>query len=99
MPPRRTFDNDTIELILTSTASHGALARQLGVARSTISLIRLGRIYADALPHLPRWQPNLSCGMCLHWEAGRSTCGLDFPDPQSEGLHFARDCACFIHRP
>lgn len=98
MPHRRTLDEAAIRLILTSSASHGALAKQLGIHRSAVSQIRLGRIYRNALPHLPRWTVNLNCGMCLHWEASRSACGLDLPDPITEGLHFARDCACFSHR-
>lgn len=98
MPQRRTLDDDTIKRILTSSASHGALARQLGVSRSTISLIRLGRIYANCQPHLPRWRPGLNCGMCLHWDTAHSACTLGFPDPTIEGVHFARDCSCFLNR-
>lgn len=99
MPRRSTLSEDAIRLILTSTASHGTLAKQLGIHRSAVSQIRLGRIHAHIAPDLPRWVSNLNCAMCLHWEASRSTCGLDFPDPHAEGLHFARDCACFTHRP
>lgn len=98
MPQRRSLSDDTIRLILTSTASHGVLARQLGIHRSAVSQIRLGRLHPHVAPELPRWAANLSCGQCLHWEAARSACGLDFPDPVIEGHHFARDCACFIHR-
>lgn len=95
MPRRSVLDESAVELILTSQATHRVLAQQLGVHRSTISQVRLGHICSHVLPDLPRWQPNVNCGHCLHWDDG---CTLDFPDPKVEGLHFARDCACFSHR-
>lgn len=96
--PRRTLNDDTIAHILTSKASHGVLAKQLGVHRSTISQIRLGQLYRHTCPDLARWQPNVNCGMCLHWDATLSACTLGFPDPAVEGVHFARECSCFLNR-
>jgi hypothetical protein len=98
MAPRPRLDDDTIRRILTSAASHGVLARELGVARSTISLIRLGRIYTSTCPELRRRDPVLTCGNCTHWEKARSACGLDLPDPNIEGLQFANDCTFFTAR-
>jgi DNA-binding XRE family transcriptional regulator len=99
MPRPGCLDEPTIRRILTSEASHGVLARELGVNRTTISQIRLGKIHANVATDLPRWRPSLSCSMCIHWDTTNKACSLDLPDPAIEGLRFARDCACFSHRP
>jgi hypothetical protein len=96
MPRPCRLDESTIRRILTSEESHGVLARELGVNRTTISQVRLGRIHSKIAPDLPRWRPALSCSMCIHWH---DACTLDFPDPAIEGLRFARDCSSFSHRP
>jgi hypothetical protein len=94
--PRRRLDEPTIRRILQSPASHGVLARELGVHRSAISQIRLGKIHAAIAPELPRWQPDLSCCVCIHWHPGDKVCSLDFPDPVLEGPQFARECSTFL---
>lgn len=91
-----TIPEATIREILTSSESHGVLARRYGLHRSAVSQIRTGKIHAKVAPELERWAPERLCGLCIHWE--HSHCGLDFPDPLVEGQHFARDCSLFSQR-
>jgi hypothetical protein len=92
---RPTIPESTIREILTSDDSLSVLAKQVGCHRSLISLIRRGRIYKKVAPELPRWSADHTCPRCLHWQNGR--CGLDFPDPLTEGIAFARECNSFTH--
>jgi hypothetical protein len=34
-----------------------------------------------------------TCEQCIHWEGG--SCDLGFPDPQEEGIVFARWCSSY----
>jgi hypothetical protein len=93
---RPTIPESTIREILTSTESHGVLARRHSIHRSAVSSIRLGKIHRQVAPELPRWQPEHVCGHCIHWEG--ECCGLDFPDPLVEGQRFAASCSVFTRR-
>ena len=84
---------DQVRDILLSTASHQVMGSRYGVHRSTISLIRLGKIRAECCPDLPRWQPLRHCTDCIQWQ--NDHCGLGFPDPLEEGLAFARECTVY----
>lgn len=79
--------------ILTSPASHSILGKQFGLHRTTISLIRLGKIHRHIAPDIPRWSTDRRCTTCIHWRSDH--CGLGFPDPVEEGVAFARECAAF----
>lgn len=82
--------------ILTSTASHRTIGDRLGVHRSAVSLVRLGKIHASIAPHIPRWSTMQKCENCIHWQPERSEpCDLGHRDPLEEGTAFARECATF----
>lgn len=89
---RASLTDDDILEILTCTASNSQMAAQLGIDRSTVSAIRLGKTHRGRLPELPRWGAS-SCDRCVQWHRGR--CSLGHPDPLEEGLHFARWCASY----
>jgi hypothetical protein len=78
---------------------HAAAGRYLSPQRNreTIRQVRVGILYRDVVPQLPRWRPRqnntnggLSCAHCKHWLGER--CGFDHPDPLAEGLVFANEC-------
>lgn len=79
--------------VLTAKGSARAVGERFGVHRSTISLIRLGKIHAHIAPHIPRWSTVQRCENCIHWDRG--CCDLGFPDPLEEGTAFARECSTF----
>jgi hypothetical protein len=85
--------------VLTSCDSNLEAAKRWGKHRSTVSLIRLGKLHADVLPDIPRWGVDLRCENCLHWSPDRSDpCDLGHRDPIEEGTRFAKDCATFTKR-
>jgi len=87
------FSEDAIRDILTSPLSHRELAAQLGCHHSAIGDIRRGRTYRRVARDLPRWTDYQTCPNCIHWN--RTACSLGFPDPQVEGIWFARQCCSF----
>ena len=89
---RRPLSAAEVELILTSTGSISAVARQLGRSRPAVAAVLQGRSHADLFPALPRRQ-SLSCLQCQHW-TGR--CGLGFPDPLDEGPSAAEWCNSYL---
>jgi hypothetical protein len=82
--------------VLTTRGTARELGERFGVHRSTISLIRLGKIHANIAPHIPRWSTTQRCENCVHWQAERrEPCDLGHRDPLEEGTSFARECASF----
>jgi hypothetical protein len=94
---RPPLSEDAIRDILTSQASHRVLALRHGCHHSAVAQIRDGKSHASVAPELPRRQPLRRCSDCQHWQHG-SECGLGFPDPQLEGIQFARDCSTYAAR-
>jgi hypothetical protein len=101
--PRAASDpltDDEIQQILTildlSTARMG---QRLGRSREIVRQVRLGLSHADRLPHIPRWSSEQSrqrtCDQCDQW---LGHCTLGHPDPEDEGLEFARECIDFLPR-
>jgi len=91
------LSEDAIRDILTSQASHRVLALRHGCHHSAVAQIRDGKSHASVAPELARRQPLRRCSDCQHWQHG-SECGLGFPDPQLEGIQFARDCSTYVAR-
>jgi len=87
-----------------------AIAEQLGLSRQMVASIRIGRRYADVLPHLPRVEPEAMQRTCLncalfHHQPGRlrdensdtrtyGRCSIGIPEA-AESLHYARGCGAF----
>ena len=69
----------------------------VGRSRQVISMVRTGGSYATVAPELPRMDAGLaqrSCTGCKWWnaEAEFRPCRLGWPDPDTEGPGYARDC-------
>ena len=92
---KRLIDDAAVMAIRQSTDSYQLLADQHGCSRELIRQIRSGLIYKDLLPGWFRSPPKASdpnCEQCKFWSNG---CSMGFPDPETEGPWFARDCSVF----
>lgn len=89
----RKLKHDEVKFILTTEFNNKDLGERFNLSRETIRLIRIGSIYKDVHPDIPRLKPKPSikpsCRKCVNWK-GR--CLMDIPDPVVEGVRFAKDC-------
>ena len=103
---------EQIREILLSDESDQAVARQIGRSIAVVRLIRIGEVYSELWPEIPRRrrcgerqlkdrpQPQaqaITCLSCQHWSHDR--CSMGFPDPELEGVGFAADCETFLSAP
>lgn len=97
----RELNDDELLLILERRDLNNVqLGKILGRSRELIRQVRSGQVYADRLPHIPRWTrtglaEQRSCEQCAQW---LTTCSLGHPDPEEEGLSVATDCLDFLPR-
>lgn len=99
-PRLRRFDAADIRTIRESLDGRRLLAKQYNCSAEMIIAIRAGRLYRDLLPEGLRNPPgpgDPSCEQCREWLGPdvKQPCRFGFPEPVSEGLRFARDCAVF----
>jgi transposase-like protein len=103
-PSLRKLSRRDVHQILTARLPISTLALELGVSRETIRQVRIGRIYTQMHPELPRQGQMCRVGIsqvvdgptclrCLFWRDGE--CGMGFPDPIEEGPAFAADCSLY----
>lgn len=93
----RKLKNDEVKFILTEIdLNNKELGDRFNLSRETIRLIRIGSIYRDVHPELERTKPNYStrpsCKKCVNW---KGYCSMDVPDPEVEGVKFAKDCVFY----
>lgn len=80
----------------------GVLAARFGRTRSAINAILHGDYHRGICPELVRRGRRRyaidapTCPECIHWLGER--CGMEFPDPGTDGLQFAADCSAFVSR-
>ena len=88
---------EDVAIIRASTESGGALARRFGVAKQTISNIRLGITHKlPGMELIDRSQSGAYCCRCVHWSAaGDGSCSLGIPEAALEGQLAARGCGAF----
>jgi hypothetical protein len=96
---RKLTDEQIIEILLTTT-SDSLASRLYGVSRQAVNNIRTGKSFREIRPDIPRRKLqvktkdlNISCLKCSHWDQER--CSFGFPDPVSEGVQAAEDCAMY----
>ena len=92
-------------LAMDPTVSTRDAAEELGIHRSTFVGIRLGKIWADVLPELPRLtqeQTIRRCEACAFWDAsvapGENPCNIKIPERLSVGPKWARACGTYMAR-
>lgn len=90
----RRLTPDEVRLVLESSTSSVALARELGCSHTAVIAIRVGRTYSHLHPDIPRRAAGLSCLKCTRWSDSRCTMGL--PDPEEEGPTFAAYCSLYL---
>lgn len=92
-----------IRLILISSGSSRHVGQILKVFHGVVDDVRMGRIHADKLPELPRWNketPKLSCLNCRFWDLGCiPPCRLGWPDPIEIGPKYANECGDYAAKP
>ena len=86
------------------------LAHRVGLSREAVRCIRIGKLYSELLPHLPRIEPQAmqrSCLACQLFIARPSRLrGKDGSDihlhgrcsigiPEAANIHYARGCGAF----
>lgn len=99
--PLKPLTDEELTLILErKDLSNVQLGKILGRSGETIRQVRSGLAYGDRLPDLPRWsRASLASGPnCAHCAQWLGYCTLGFPEPDSEGLHFALECSAFLMR-
>ena len=96
---RKLTDQQIVEILLTTT-SDSLASRLYGVSRQAINNIRTGKSFSEIRPDIPRRKIQVkvkllevSCLKCAHWDQDK--CSFGFPDPASEGVQAAEDCAMF----
>ena len=92
-------------LAMDPTISTRDAAEDLGIHRSTFVRIRLGKIWSDVLPELPRLtheQTIRRCEACAFWDAsvtpGENPCNIKIPERLSVGPKWARACGTYMAR-
>lgn len=95
VPPPRRFNALQIAEMVESRQSARVLAERFGCSRELICQVRAGQLYRDLLPewYVPRSRNGPRCDRCYNWRDGR--CSIGFPDPDEEGVMFARDCELY----
>jgi len=96
---RKLTDEQIVEILLTTT-SDSLTSRLYGVSRQAVNNIRTGKSFSEIRPDIPRRkiqvkvkQLEVSCLKCAHWDQDK--CSFGFPDPASEGVQAAEDCAMY----
>lgn len=96
---RKLTDQQIVEILLTTT-SDSLASRLYGVSRQAVNNIRTGKSFSEIRPDIPRRkiqvkvkQLEVSCLKCAHWDQDK--CSFGFPDPASEGVQAAEDCAMY----
>jgi hypothetical protein len=96
---RKLTDEQIVEILLTTT-SDSLASRLYGVSRQAVNNIRTGKSFSEIRPDIPRRkiqvkvkQLEVSCLKCAYWDQDR--CSFGFPDPASEGVQAAEDCAMY----
>ena len=87
------------------------LADRVGLSRETVRCIRIGKLYAELFPHLPRIEPDAMQRSCLDCQLFSSRPsrlrGDDGSDvrvygrcsigiPEAANIHYARGCGAFV---
>jgi hypothetical protein len=77
---KRKFTEKEVVYMLTSTQSHGVLAKELNASRQVISKIRLGLFYRDVRPDIPRPVRTVTyfCTQCIHYK--QEKCLMEVPE-------------------
>jgi hypothetical protein len=92
-----------IRLILISSGSSRQVGQILKVFHGVIDDVRMGRIHADKLPEIPRWNKKtskLSCLNCRFWDTDCiRPCRLGWPDPEEGGPSYANECGDYAAKP
>jgi len=96
---RKLTDQQIVEILLTTT-SDTLTSKLYGVSRQAVNNIRTGKSFSEIRPDIPRRkiqvkvkQLEVSCLKCAHWD--QDECSFGFPDPASEGVQAAEDCAMY----
>jgi|688.fasta_scaffold53655_5 hypothetical protein len=80
-----------------------ALLLAVIVGWGVIDDVRMGRIHADKLPEIPRWNKKtskLSCLNCRFWDTDCiRPCRLGWPDPEEGGPSYANECGDYAAKP
>jgi hypothetical protein len=79
--------------------SNQATADATGCNRESVRRIRLGILWGDVLPRLPRFTAanyTARCTACVQWTG--ETCGLEIPEA-AENPRYARECSAFMRQP
>lgn len=93
----RQLTEEQAEMIMLSDKTSSVLAKEFGMTRQSIDLVRKGKTYTNIYMrlqqegHLLRTVGKLSCEACVHWR-GQKGCDFEFPDA---GGDFATDCYLF----
>ena len=87
------------------------LAHRVGLSRETVRCIRIGKLYAEVLPHLPRIDPQAMQRSCLDCQLfssrpsrlrGKDGSGIhshgrcSIGIPEAENIHYGRGCGAFV---
>jgi homoserine dehydrogenase len=94
----RKLNEESVRKILTSEENDGKLSKTYGVTRALIGRIRVGKIYADVAPELPRRQRQVhvlpTCMNCALFTGNENNpCSLCLPEATSTAA--ARWCGSF----
>lgn len=97
-PSQPLTDEELLMILERKDLSNVQLGRILGRSSEMIRQVRSGLAYCDRLPDVPRWSRaslahGPSCQDCAQW---LGYCTMRFPEPDTEGLHFARECSAFL---
>lgn len=71
------------------------LARRHGISKEAVRQIQRGITHKKVLA---AHQSVTLCSGCVNWSAAGSYCLMGFPDPELEGMAFAKDCSLYEPR-
>ena len=90
-------------LTMEPTVNTADAAKEVGIHRSTFTGVRMGRLWADVLPELPRLrreQTIRKCEACAFWDPptapGLNPCNQRIPERLRVGPKWARICGTFL---
>ena len=87
------------------------LAHRVGLSREAVRCIRIGKLYAELFPHLPRIEPDAMKRSCLDCQLFssrpsrlrggdgsdvRSFGSCSIDIPEAANIHYARGCGAFV---
>ena len=78
--------------------SNHALGQIVGVNRESVRRIRIGILWADVLPDLPRFTPARYAARCTSCSLWDGVCGLGIPEA-AENPRYARECSAYMEAP